>query len=420
MLAYFFNRSYGDRYFLNPSDYNSYLESGNAEKVNQIENEITFWREKLADAPEQYTFNKKAAHAMMESFAVERDVHKLNEATRILENIHQNINPKDVSVMRSLARNYISQHRFIDAQAVLLKAEKNGEGLAETRSILSDVYLELGEVSASENHLEQAFSDKNDFHYLIRKAKLADHNGNLDEAIQLLEIASDRALKMNDENLSYWSWSNLGDFYGHAGRIEDSYNAYLSAMKIKPYETYPLYGIAWISFSHLKNYEEAHRILDHLEGRSSDPKYYDQKAQVAQAQGNNIDYEIYQRRYINEIKKAAYGGMYAPVWIEYGLSFDHDNSELVDRAQHEVDKRPVPQSQALLAWAYFHNGELSKAVEIMDSEVYEKCYEPSVLYQMAEIYKADRRYEIVSNLKSELQESIYELGPAMAPIVDRL
>ncbi len=419
-LVYLLNRSYQESYFLNASDYNVYLESGNSEKLKSVEKEIDFWKQKLDHAPSQYTYSKKVASGMMESFAIERDINTLNEATHLLESIHADVNSKDVSVMRNLARNYISQHRFLDAKSILKKAEKNGEGLQETKAILSDVYLELGDINKAERYLEGAFPDNKEFHYLIRKAKLADHKGDLEAAIGLLEGASAIAEEMNNKDLSYWSWSNLGDFYGHAGRLEDSYNAYLSALEIKPYESYPLYGIAWISFSHLKNYKEAHRILDKIHERSSDPKYYDQKAQVSQAEGNTIDYEIYNRRYINEIKKAAYGGMYAPVWIEYGLSFDQDNSELIDRAQQEVDARPVPQSQALLAWAYFHNGELSKAVEIMDSKVYEKCYEPSVLYQMAEIYKADRRYEVVSDLKSELQASIYELGPAMAPIVDRL
>jgi hypothetical protein len=42
-----------------------------------------------------------------------------------------------------------------------------------------------------------------------------------------MEKAKDIAEKEDNRTLKIWSYSNLGILYGHAGRIQESYDSYL-------------------------------------------------------------------------------------------------------------------------------------------------------------------------------------------------
>ena len=64
----------------------------------------------------------------------------------------ENTNFNNAGYLRSLAKNYISQHRFKEALEVLTKAEYNGEKLQQTQYILIDVHLELGNLEKGEQY----------------------------------------------------------------------------------------------------------------------------------------------------------------------------------------------------------------------------------------------------------------------------
>jgi hypothetical protein len=60
-----------------------------------------------------------------------------------------------IGYLISLAKNYISQHRFKEALGVLTKAEYNWEKLQQTQYILIDVHLELGNLEEVEKYLSK-------------------------------------------------------------------------------------------------------------------------------------------------------------------------------------------------------------------------------------------------------------------------
>jgi hypothetical protein len=82
-------------------------------------------------------------------------------------------------------------------------------------------------------------------------------------------------------------------------------------------------------------------------------------------------------------------------------------------AQREVDNRPTPESYSWLGYSLLKNGDKEKAMEIMNTYVYGKTFEPALLFQAAEVYKANGKDERVKELKGELIGAIYELGPGM-------
>src|SRR5690606_18953473 len=124
-----------------------------------------------------------------------------------------------------------------------------------------------------------------DFDYLIRLAKWSDHQGNLDAAIIYLEKAKTTAESSNMKGIKQWAYTNLADFYGHAGRIHDSYNHYLKALELDPNDAYAKKGIAWIVYSYEKNPDEALRILNSVMKDYLAPDYYLLKSQIYEFKG---------------------------------------------------------------------------------------------------------------------------------------
>ena len=98
------------------------------------------------------------------------------------------MNGEKAGIHRSIAKNYISQHRFKEALSHLEKANALGENKKGTQKMLFDVYMELGNYDLAEGMLTE-IKDFKDFDYLIRLAKWNDHKGDLDTAIDLMEKA---------------------------------------------------------------------------------------------------------------------------------------------------------------------------------------------------------------------------------------
>ncbi len=311
---------------------------------------------------------------------------------------------------RSLARNYISQHNFKEALRLAEIAHERGSGLYQSRSLLFDVHMELGNYELAEQYLD-SIKDMSRFDYLIRLSKWNDHLGDLNAAIRFMEMATKKAEAGKNRELMIWSYTNLADFYGHAGRIEEAYNHYLKALKIDPENAYAKKGIAWIVFSYEKRPEEALRILKGVEQNFNSPDIYLLKAEIYEYQNNDLDRSAALEAYNELVSKADYGVMYHKPNALLSINEENDLTTALKLAEEEVQGRSTPETYALLAYTHFRKGNLATALKIADTYVYENTGEPEVLLQLAEIYKAAGRTAIVQELQQELLTAVFELGP---------
>jgi tetratricopeptide (TPR) repeat protein len=323
------------------------------------------------------------------------------------------------SLQRALARNYISQHRFKEALQLAEASYLKGNGLNETQGLLFDIHMELGNHEKAERYLD-SIKNSNDFSYLIRKAKWQDYKGYLEDTITLMEEAKFKAEGMKNENLMLWSYTNLADYYGHAGKIEDSYQHYLKSLEIDPQNAYAKKGIAWIIFSHEKNPEEALRILDSVTLYYKAPDYYLLKAEIAQYMGEDLKYVTNLDHYFKVVENPQYGDMYNAYNIDLYLGQLEEYGKAMTLAKKEVANRPTAESYSLLATAYLKMGEKEEALAIIKQEIEGKTFEPAILFRAAKIYKANGEMAKVAKLKEELLGASYELGPVMENEIGRL
>jgi len=403
----------------NPKDYDTYLVSNDTKSIDFAKNEIDFWQKKFDAAPNQISYLSQIAANYSKLFEITGNINYIYKTEELLLQSNEALKYTQVGTIRSLARNYITQHRFKEALILANKALAIGEGKKETQKLLFDVQMELGNFAAAEKNLK-AIQDTNEFDFLIRIAKWNDHLGDLPTAISLMEKASKIAEKNENEGLKVWAYSNLGDMYGHAGQIKKSYKYYLKTLALEPHNSYALKGIAWITFSHEKNTAEANRIINIISKNHNSPDFYLMKSEIAEYDNNYKLKSTSISDYFNMLKENKYGAMYN----KYNALIFADEKvtaqKALEIAKIEVDHRPTPDSYDLLAWSYYNLGDYNKALEIAQKYVAGKSFEPELNYHLAMIYKANKMNALIEPIKKDLLASTFELGPSFTQKIEAL
>ncbi|MGJ8659481.1 MAG: tetratricopeptide repeat protein [Cellulophaga fucicola] len=397
-------------------DYNAYLKV-EAKKTTSRKYEL--WNSKIKPDSMQLTSFGIVAQEYNRYFKNTGKIEYLKKAEQSLVKAVEIAAVGKAGYYRSLARTYISEHRFKEALEMAMKAQKMGSGVEDTKALLFDVYMELGNYTEAENNLN-LLKDKNSFGYLIRIAKWKDYKGDLNATIAYMEKAKKLAEMTNDEALKVWSYTNIADYYGHAGRIEDSYKYYLKSLELEPHNAYAKKGIAWIVFSYERNPEEALRILNAITKNYNSPDYFLLKTEIAEYQGNNKEKLVNMDKYVKAVNNPAYGAMYNSYNVNFYLDYTDLYTKALEIAEQEIKNRETPESYMLLASSLYKKGDLANAVQIITEHIDGKTFEPHILYNVAEIYKAVGNTQKVKELKQELSGAIYELGPNMESKIEQL
>ncbi|WP_396603194.1 tetratricopeptide repeat protein [Algibacter sp. R77976] len=396
----------------NTQDYTVYLKTSENEMLQLVKEDYLFWEKKLEKEPKQFPYFAKAAASQSQMFNKTGHIDALKKAETYLIQANDATHYKKAGFLRALARNYVSQHRFKEALTLLEKAEMNGEGLKGTQKMLFDVHLEIGNFETAKTYLEQ-IRKNGDFDYLIRLSKWSDHRGNLDAAITYMEQAKQIAEASNMKGTKQWVYTNLADYYGHAGKIEASYTHYLKALELDPNDAYAKKGIAWIVYSHEKNADEALRILNEITKTYNAPDYHLLKAEIAEFKGDLKLKDEQIALYNETVNNPLYGDMYNTYNTLLYAENQKETAKALKLANIEIKNRPTPQSYDLLAWTYYKHGDVKEALEVLEKHVIGKTSDPDVLFRIAKIYKANGELDKARSLKQELLESVFELGPLM-------
>lgn len=391
------------------TDYSTYVNNIQLVSHTGVQTEIRFWSDRLKR-------NKNDEASLMKLAALHGELFK---ATGLLDHILTSdslynaalkADPNgSVDLFQGLASNAISQHKFQDAIKYAEKALVLNDKKATSLLLLVDASLEVGNYAKAREIL-LGFKNKSSFAYLVRKAKLQDHDGMLDSAIISMEKAYQRV--KGNKALAEWTLSNLGDMYGHAGRIQDSYDSYLAVLKKNPASDYALQGIAWIALSHDYNIKDAKLIVDVLAKRNKAPALHLILSEIAELEDNKIEKRIQLNKFKALVGRPGYKRMFHKYLaiLEAG-EFDNP-AEAVKIAKQEIKERPCPQSYDLLAWSYYHQKKYKAALEIASQNVEYQTYEPETLFHLGMIYQANGHDDKALDYLTEALESGFELGPS--------
>ncbi len=391
----------------NAADYDDFLAFEKLEKSNKY---FELWNGKIKPDSLQLTSLGIAASHYSALFNTTGEIAYVKKAEAALERAVSIANIGKSNYLRALARNYITQHRFREAFPLAKEAEAMGSGLSESWSLLFDIQMELGDYDQAYSYLNR-IKNMSDFGYLIRVAKWNDYKGDLNTTIRFMEKALKRAEASKNKDLMIWTYSNLADYYGHDGRIEESYRYFLKTLALDANNAYAKKGIAWIVFSHERNPDEALRILNSITQYHHAPDYDLLKAEIAAFKGDQKEESSHHNNYLKAVENPDYGEMYTSYTSALLATTTKTTAEAVQLARQEVLNRATPETYSLLAFCYYKNNEKEKAIEIIEDKVIGKTFEPGIHLQVAQILKANGTLDQVTPLKKDLKEAIYELGP---------
>ncbi len=391
-------------------DYQAYLSSNQLVENDPIQEEIAFWTERLNQNKNDEASLVKLGALHAELFKSTGQVNHILVSDSLFKDVLKKYPEGNVDMYHSLLANAISQHRFQEAKNYAEKALRLKDKKATSLLQLVDACMEIGNYANADQILRQ-FKNKNSFAYLIRNAKLHDHNGRLDSAIACMEKAYQRV--KGNKSLAQWTLSNLADMYGHAGNINESYQTYLKVLKRNPEDGYVLKGIAWIAISHDHKLKDAKAIINALAQRKGTPELQLMLAEIAEMEGNELVKLQHLKKFKALVDQPGYKKMYHK-YLALLEAEEFDNAHAaVEIAKAEISERPAPQSYDLLAWSYYHQRKFKEALEIATRKVENQTYEPEAIYHLATIYKANGNTEKARHYFTIALESEFELGPSI-------
>lgn len=389
------------------SHYGKYL---NAASNNNIPPHVALWNSKIQIDSTQTLALATVGDFYEKEFRRTGDPSYLKKAEKALSKAYKHEYVDKAGMARKLGRFYITQHQFPCALEMARKAERLGSGLRETHALLFDVLMELGKDKEAKKYLDLLENQK-DFGYLIRVAKWNDHVGDLATAIRFLENARDRAIERKNKDHMLWAYANLGDFYGHAGRIQEAYNSYLRTLELDPTHAHALKGIAWIAYANDGDTGEALAIIDALGERYASPDLDWLRSQMYATEGKWDISKEYFESFVQNVSQPVYKGMYHS-YVAFGLlEFGQDFIRAHELAAMEVSTRTIAETQALLAYSLWKQGMGNRAVNLLDTEVWEQTGEPFALLMAARVYEDQGKLDKAQVLKKELESASFELGP---------
>lgn len=411
MLAGFIGCAKKEGPVINPADYQIYLNRKGDAALDKVNSELEFWRDKLKEIPDSETYRTKLAGLYSSRFMLSGLVEDINTADSLFHLIISTNPSSSASIYRALAANAITRHQFRQAREHLKIALEIGDGKAATLLMIVDVNVELGDYAGAK-FIMKDFTNKNSFQYLIREAKLKDHEGKLDSAILIMEKAMQ---KVNDNaGLFLWTQSNLGDMYGHAGRIKEAYQSYLRVLEKDPDYDYALKGIAWIAFSHDENTIEAKKLINNISQKKSTPDLHLLLAEIAEAENDHAIKKLQLAQFHSRATQPKYGDMYNKHIALLEAEEFSNAKRAIEIAKKEIHNRPTPQSYDLLAWGYYSTGAYAEALELAQQKVENKTFEPEALYHLGMIYAANDLKQKSEILLREAAASSFELGPSIS------
>ena len=390
-------------------DLEKHLQVSRTHRLDQIDREVDSLKLVLRDKPRNIIDLGKVASLLNERFDLLANVEDLNESVRFRESAVKYTAIKPERAQRLLAQSYIKQHRFKAADSVMKSFTQNYSS-DESKYVLFDIAMELGQYDEAEQLL-QDLKNNSDYNYLIRSAKWNDYIGRLDNTILAMEKAMKIAEKSGNTSWKLWSYSNIADYYGHDGQIQKSYDHYIKTLEIDPGNEYALKGISWIAFSHDKNPEQSLEIINKISERHPSPDYLLSRAEINEYLGDENKADSLRSVFTTQVDRSKYGSMYNAYLIEEYASRKNETGKALKIAIKEIENRSTPETYDLLGYALLQNGKRQEALKNHQKYVINKTFEPVAQMHTALIYKENNMQKQSKELKKELLEAEYELGP---------
>lgn len=378
--------------------------------LEETDSMIRFWSARLqADSSSVGELGPLGA-AYEARFALRGDLSDLLSARRLFEIGARISAHHSDQFIRNQARVDISLHRFDRAYRSLDSLMEARSNKQQTRLQLFDAAMELEKLEQAEALLI-ALEDTSDFNYLIRAAKWNDHRGDLDTAIRYMEQARALAEAKKSKPLMEWVYSNLATYYGHAGRLSDSYSLLLKTLELNPRHVQSIKSLAWMEYAAMKDPEAANKLYDYISMEYKGLDLLLRKAEVLEYTDQLEAAEALREHFVKEVLRLGLSRLYANDLIQ--LRYENDGVQTF--AWQQYVERPTQMQAALAAYAlqqapYSDSTGAGELIELHDLSF---AHEPVARYYALKTLRA-MGAKLDPTALAQLKEAHYELGPLKA------
>jgi hypothetical protein len=368
--------------------------------------EMHFWESRIKPALPGYVDESRYAGGLAMDFRFFGGIDSLKKADSILLKVDRDFNHNEASADLGLMAHCLTEHRFMQADSLLLRAKSLGLRPQESLTASFDVDFELGRYSAAQIELNSLRSP-DDYGYFFRRSKMDHLKGSLDSAVHDMEKAA--GLAAGNAYLKGVALANAGDLYIHSGDLPAAARAYMICVQINGADFHSLMGLGWIALVHDHNDSLAAAIFRFVATKNGLPDPLFKLAQMT-------DSAVAVRGALSFAEKATgsrYGRMYNKYLIQLYTGILHDPVRAEWLAHDELNNRATPQTYAWYAWALFANGKKQAAYGIFEKYVSGQPLEGLELYWMGKMMKGlDKGYNAQAFFKAAY-ETKYDLGPAI-------
>ena len=265
--------------------------------------------------------------------------------------------PLSYNARRMLATIYLSEHRFRDAIREAEKCRATRADDAYVQGVLGDAHVEVGEYDRAFKAFGRMMEIRPNAGAYARASYARELQGDLPGALRLMEMATAATSPQDAESLA-WHHAQLGHLNLELGRTRDAHREYAHAEFVFPGHPFATDGLARVAAAN-RNNDEALRLVQAQLASAPTPAEAAYAGDLLTALGRTEDAE---REY--RLAEAA--------WVTDApepsrlAKFLAEHKRRIPDAVHiaetaAADRHDIFTMDAL-AWAYFQNGQLDKAV----------------------------------------------------------
>ena len=313
-------------------------------------------RQKVSKNPGDGAAAVQLADALMRAARVKGDASLAIEAEHVLRATLQH-SSSDYLARRMLSVVYLSQHRFAEALTEAKAAQKLRPRDAWNYAIAGDALLELGRYEEAFDSFDQVMEHRPDAGAYARVAYARELQGDLEGALQLMQMSSEATSRQDVEGLA-WTHAQIGNLYLQQGRLDDGEREFNHADFIFPSHPYAMNGRVRLLIAR-------HRYADALDLSRrvpTTPESLAMQGDLLTRLGHLDDAEKLYRE-AEQVEREGWKqeqpqpGALARFLAERGRNIP----EAIALAERAASERQDVVTMDALAWSYFRGGRLSDA-----------------------------------------------------------
>ncbi|MDQ3066583.1 MAG: tetratricopeptide repeat protein [Actinomycetota bacterium] len=268
------------------------------------------------------------------------------------------VDPKNAMALRGLAAVAASRHRFNESLELARRAERIQPDIAEVHGLIGDASLELGRYDQAFAAFDRMVALRPSASAYARISYARELIGDIDGAIDAMELAVDSA---GIGEPAAWSRTLTGNLLLGDRKIEAASIRYREALEFVPEYAGALAGLGDIALAR-GDLAKALPLYRRAAKSMAVPDYAATLGDLLGRLGRRPEAErAWKRAESLERLFAANGGSNLLETAEFDLNHDRNFRTALDRARRGRAERPSVEGDHVLAWALYKNGLCAEA-----------------------------------------------------------